>query len=166
MFVNMFEYVVVCSVWLAACLSVSVYGGLECKCACVSGYGWTCTYKHTNTHTHAHMHRWLYPYLATLLAWAPLLFTESVFQINVGVAGLHLTYSISSITTKCVSSYHYICVLIPLCVQAYYLTYFHMDKNPRVVTLTAMWLLFCYMARTTKKRKQKCLVGVCLDSLQ
>jgi len=55
MFVNMFEYVIVCSVWLAACLSVSVYGGLECKCACVSGYGWTCTYKHTNTHTHAQM---------------------------------------------------------------------------------------------------------------
>ena len=30
--------------------------------------------------------------------------------------------------------------------QAYYLTYFHMDKNPQVVTLTAMWLIFMYMA--------------------
>ena len=30
--------------------------------------------------------------------------------------------------------------------QAYYLTYIHMEKNPTVVTLTAMWLLFCYLA--------------------
>jgi hypothetical protein len=33
-----------------------------------------------------------------------------------------------------------------LFVQAYYLTYFHMDKNPSVVTLTAMCLLSMYLA--------------------
>ena len=70
----------------------------------------------------------------------------------------YLTYAAS----LHLSSYYYTCVLILLCVQAYYLTYFHMDKNPRVVTLTAMWLLFCYMVRT----KKKSLVGVCLDSSQ
>ena len=70
MFVNMFEYVIVCSVWLAACLSVvlsvSLYGGLECVNALVflgmDGHA------HTSTHIHIRMHRWLYPYLATLLA--------------------------------------------------------------------------------------------------
>jgi len=30
--------------------------------------------------------------------------------------------------------------------QAYYLTYFHMNKNPPLVTLSAMWLIFMYMS--------------------